>query len=490
MNIMATNQSGWQLAHTYISLPEIFYTKLLPTPVARPAMVLFNQTFAVELGLDPKDLEGERGALIFGGNQLPIGAIPIAQAYAGHQFGQFTNLGDGRAILLGEQRAPDGQLYDIQLKGSGPTPYSRRGDGRAALGPMLREYLISEAMHALGIPTTRSLAVVATGEEVWREHPLPGAILTRVSSSHIRVGTFEFAAAHRDPDKLKALADYTIQRHYPEIMVDDQPYLAFLEAVLDRQVSLVSKWILAGFIHGVMNTDNMALSGETIDYGPCAFMDQFDPDTVFSSIDHQGRYAYANQPSMAYWNLTRFAETLVPLLDTSQEKAVEKAREVLERFPEKFQSLWHNGMKQKLGWEGNQPQDKAMIQELQRIMHASKLDYTFTFRALTQTEGINSYFEESEDFKRWQAQWFTRATMNGKTREQIYAGMNAVNPIFIPRNYLVEEALHHFVQEDNRQPFDTLLKAVCNPFDPDDGNADYLRLPPVSREGYQTFCGT
>jgi uncharacterized protein YdiU (UPF0061 family) len=338
----------WRLEHSYTRLPQLFYSDVRPTQVAEPRLVIFNSALADALGLDSETLDSPAGAATFAGNTLPEGARPIAQAYAGHQFGHFTTLGDGRAILLGEQITPSGDRRDIQLKGAGRTPYSRGGDGRAALGPMLREYIISEAMHALGIPTTRSLAVVATGEPVYRDEALEGAVLTRVAASHIRVGTMQWAAAHRDPEALRALSDYTRARHYPQLVDAPEPHLALLDAIVDTQARLIARWQLVGFVHGVMNTDNMALSGETIDYGPCAFMDAYDPGTVFSSIDHAGRYAYGNQPAIALWNLTRLAEAMLPLFDPVSERAVELATASLNRFPERFEQCWLDGMRAKL----------------------------------------------------------------------------------------------------------------------------------------------
>ena len=341
--------SGWRLEHSYAGLPALFHREVQPTPVRDPHFVIFNTALADTLGLDVAALDSPSGAAIFGGNVVPEGARPLAQAYAGHQFGHFTALGDGRAILLGEQITPEGRRVDVQLKGAGPTPYSRRGDGRAALGPMLRELVISEAMHALGIPTSRSLAVVSTGEPVYREEPLPGAVLTRVAASHLRVGTFEWAAAHRDDAALRALTDYTAQRHYPETIGSANPALALFDAIVERQARLIARWQLVGFIHGVMNTDNMALSGETLDYGPCAFMDTYDPATVFSSIDVQGRYAYGNQPAIAQWNLARLAEALLPLIDAERARAIELATAAIERFETRFQHHWLAGMRAKLG---------------------------------------------------------------------------------------------------------------------------------------------
>src|SRR4051794_37853057 len=375
--------AGWHLEHTYASLPSLFHAAARPTPVREPRLIVFNRPLAIALGLDADALDGPDGAVILGGNALPEGATPIAQAYAGHQFGYFTALGDGRAILLGEQITPAGDRVDIQLKGPGRTPFSTRGDGRAALGPMLREYLVSEAMHALGIPTTRSLAVVATGEPVYRDRRLDGAVLTRVAASHIRVGTMQWAAAHQDRDALRALSDYTRARHYPELAASPEPHIALFDAILERQARLIARWQLVGFVHGVMNTDNMALSGETIDYGPCAFMDAYDPATVFSSIDHGGRYAYGNQPSIAQWNLARLAEAMLPLFDPDAERAVERATAALDRFPALFEQHWLDGLRAKLGLFTPEPDDLALVNDLLAWMQRTAADFTNTFRALT-----------------------------------------------------------------------------------------------------------
>ncbi|HTO03268.1 MAG TPA: YdiU family protein, partial [Opitutus sp.] len=373
---------GWRLEQTYAQLPALFHFAIAPTPVQSPRLVVLNRPLAERLGLDADALASNDGAAIFAGNRLPPGSVPLAQAYAGHQFGHFTPLGDGRAILLGEQITPRGERFDIQLKGSGPTPYSRRGDGRAALGPMLREYIISEAMHGLGIPTTRSLAVAATGESVYRESALPGAVLTRVAASHLRVGTFQWAAAAGDETAVRALVDYTVGRHYPELSGAENRARALLGVVIERQAALIARWLLVGFVHGVMNTDNMAISGETIDYGPCAFIDVYDPVTVFSSIDRNGRYAYGNQPAIAQWNLTRFAETLLPLFDLVEERAVEIATEALAAFSERYQHHWLAGMRRKLGLFTDEPGDRALIESLLTWMQNSKSDFTNSFAGL------------------------------------------------------------------------------------------------------------
>ncbi|MFZ4586704.1 MAG: protein adenylyltransferase SelO, partial [Candidatus Methylopumilus universalis] len=383
INAQKPNTVAWQFNHSYTKLPKDFFAEQLPVKVSNPKLILLNEPLLKSLGLDKEALSREAWGNIFSGNELPEKANPIAEAYAGHQFGHFAILGDGRAVLLGEHVNPDGDHFDIQFKGSGQTPYSRRGDGRAALGPMLREFIISEAMFALKIPTTRSLAVVTTGESVMRDEVLPGAILTRVAKSHIRVGTFQFASTLNDINKLKALADYTIDRHYPECKSKDNPYLAFLNAVIERQALLISQWMHVGFIHGVMNTDNMSISGETIDYGPCAFMDHYHPETVFSSIDRHGRYAYANQPPIAQWNLARFAETLIPLIDHNTDKSIELASQSVNNFSDQFQKAWLRGMREKLGLFNEGPNNIELINELLVLMQRNKADYTLTFRHLS-----------------------------------------------------------------------------------------------------------
>src|SRR5262245_22216558 len=393
--------AGWRLEHSYAQLPQLFFSDVRPTPVAAPRLVIFNGALADELGLENAALDCPAGAAILGGNMVPEGARPIAQAYAGHQFGHFTGLGDGRAILLGEQITPGGDRRDIQLKGPGRTPYSRGGDGRAALGPMLREYIISEAMHALGIPTTRSLAVVSTGEAVYRETALEGAVLTRVAASHIRVGTMQWAAAHQDRDVLLALSDYTRARHYPGLAGAPEPHLALLDAIVDAQAHLLARWQLVGFIHGVMNTDNMALSGETIDYGPCAFMDAYDPATVFSSIDDGGRYAYGNQPAIAQWNLARLAEAMLPLLDPEPQRAVERANASRARFAELFDSDWLAAMRGKLGLFAGEPDDRLLVNDLLAWMQLRQADFTNTFRALTRGERPEACASPDAEFDAW-----------------------------------------------------------------------------------------
>ncbi|HYD83186.1 MAG TPA: YdiU family protein, partial [Opitutus sp.] len=429
------------------------------------------------------------GAEIFAGNRLPPGAAPLAQAYAGHQYGHFTTLGDGRAILLGEQITPRGERFDIQLKGSGPTPYSRRGDGRAALGPMLREYIVSEAMHALGIPTTRSLAVAATGEEVLRERRLPGAVLTRVAASHIRVGTFEWAAATRDEAAFRALVDYTLQRHYPQLRGAANPARALLDAVIERQAALIAQWMLVGFVHGVMNTDNMALSGETIDYGPCAFMDAYDPATVFSSIDRHGRYAYGNQPAIAQWNLTRLAESLLPLLHPQEDNAIALAEESLHMFPDRFQHHWLAGMRRKLGLFNEEPDDVALIKTLLEWMRRTKADFTNTFATLANSDAPDAASTSDAEFRRWRESWHARLRHQPQSAEESAQLRRESNPAFIPRNHLVEAALAAAEQGD-LSVMHRLLDVLASPYDHTRVAPDYTCPAPDGSADYQTYCGT
>jgi serine/tyrosine/threonine adenylyltransferase len=490
-NNLATKAiAGWNFDNSYVRLPEIFYARLNPVPVCEPRMAAFNHTLAESLGLNKEMLQGGEGASIFAGNHLPEGSEPIAQAYAGHQFGYFTMLGDGRAILLGEHIAPNGKRFDLQLKGSGQTPFSRRGDGRAALGPMLREYIISEAMHALGIPTTRSLAVVTTGETVYRETALPGAILTRVAASHIRVGTFQYIAAQDDIEGIRTLADYTLNRHYPDLAESDNPYLALLQAVLEQQASLVAKWQLVGFIHGVMNTDNMALSGQTIDYGPCAFMDTYDPTTVFSSIDTQGRYAYGNQPIIAQWNLARLTETLLPLLHSDQEKSLALGQETIATFPVRFQHYWLSGMRTKLGLFNQESEDLSLIEHLLNWMHQHQADYTNTFRALSSATLQEESFSVETGFTDWYLQWQARLARQPETLEAVQKLMRSHSPAVIPRNHRVEEALSAATEDGDFSVMQRLLVALESPYDESSQNKDYRLPPSPSSVAYQTFCGT
>ena len=476
----STSPTGWRLEHSYAQLPEAFHTAVKPTAVKQPSVVVFNHALAEELGLSAA-LEHE--AEIFSGNRLPPGASPIAQAYAGHQFGGFTMLGDGRAILLGEQISPSGQRFDIQLKGPGRTPYSRRGDGRAALGPMLREYIISEAMHGLGIPSTRSLAVVATGEDVYRQEVLPGAVLTRVAASHIRVGTFEYAAARDDTALINALLYHTVERHYPDLVGSADLGLRFLDAVMQRQASLIAQWMHVGFIHGVMNTDNMALSGESIDYGPCAFMDHYDPKTVFSSIDHNGRYAYGNQPHIAQWNLARLAEALLPMLHPDEEAAVSMANDAINNFQSMFKEQWLAGMRTKLGLFTEEADDVALIQDLLEWMLASKADFTNTFCTLTLDQALPGA-------EAWSTQWQARLQRQPQTLSQVREKMQSRNPAVIPRNHLVEQALEAASSRNDLGPFHDLMAALANPYDHSKARHPYTAPSPEGGPAYQTFCGT
>jgi uncharacterized protein YdiU (UPF0061 family) len=484
--------AGWRLEHTYADLPQLFHSPAAPTAVREPRLVAFNRPLATRLGLDPDALDGPEGAAIFAGNALPEGARPIAQAYAGHQFGHFTALGDGRAILLGEQITPSGDRFDIQLKGAGRTRFSRRGDGCAALGPMLREYIISEAMHALGIPTTRSLAVVTTGEPVYREDTLPGAVLTRVAASHIRVGTMQWAAAHDNEHATHALADYTLARHYPELTDSpafakasaDKPesYLALFDAILARQASLIARWQLVGFVHGVMNTDNMALSGETIDYGPCAFMDTYDPATVFSAIDHGGRYAYGNQPAIAQWNLARLAEAMLPLFDADGDRAVDRVTESLNRFPDLFHQHWLEGMRAKLGLFTREDDDEALVNSLLAWMRGRSADFTNTFRSLVGNE-MNS----DPEFEGWYRRWEARRGRQS-SRAESDTLMRQHNPAVIPRNHNVEAALTA-ATAGNLSVMARLLEVLAAPYDHDRAVSMFSEPGPRERP-YRTFCGT
>jgi serine/tyrosine/threonine adenylyltransferase len=482
-------EKGWNFDNSYARLPKTFFTSQNPTPVHSPKIVIFNQSLATSLGLDVQNLQSEEGAAVFAGNKIPEGASPLAQAYAGHQFGHFTMLGDGRAVLLGEQITPQGQRFDIQLKGSGRTTYSRGGDGRAAIGPMLREYIISEAMHGLGIPTTRSLAVVTTGEDITRESYLPGAILTRVAASHLRVGTFQYAARWGSEEDLRELADYAIKRHYPQIEKEENRYLAFLQEVIKRQAMLIAKWQLVGFIHGVMNTDNMTISGETIDYGPCAFMDTYDPATVFSSIDREGRYAYGNQPNIAVWNLARLAEALLPLLHEDQEEAVTLAQDKLSDFAQLFESNWLEGMRAKLGLFNEEEQDKQLIKDLLEMMQKHRADYTNTFRALTLDKPEETVLQGTTEFTQWLEQWQARLGRQQESKDSSTQLMRNSNPAVIPRNHRVEEALEAANNGDYRV-MERLLIVLSNPYAYSPEQLEYTTLPAPAARPYRTFCGT
>ena len=480
--------------HTYGGLPDAFFARLPPTTVREPRVVAFNRPLAAELRLDVAAVESQ-AALLFSGNELPSDASPLAMAYAGHQFGHFVpQLGDGRAILLGELRDAHGRLRDVQLKGSGLTPFSRSADGRAALGPMLREYLVSEAMHAFGIPTTRSLAVVATGERVRREESLPGAVLTRVAASHVRVGTFQYFAARGDLDSLSRLLDYVIDRHYPAARAAAVPALALLEAVVESQAWLIAQWLRVGFIHGVMNTDNMAISGETIDYGPCAFMDVYDPMTVFSSIDHRGRYAFGNQPAVAQWNLARFAETLVPLIASDTDEAVRLATAVVEPAMERCDHHYLEALRAKLGFADMRDGDLDLAREFLGVLRVARADYTLGFHHLiaaarsSDDEGpLRELLGASPRFEEWLALWRARLTGDARPLDERLVAMRAVSPAVIPRNHLVERALDAATLRDDLGPFHALLRALQQP---QVEAPEFMQPPRESERVLQTFCGT
>jgi serine/tyrosine/threonine adenylyltransferase len=484
--------------NTYAALPSGFFARVAPTPVASPRLIKLNRPLAKHLGLDPDRLSSPEGTDVLAGKLVPDGADPIAMAYAGHQFGHFVpQLGDGRAILLGEVIDADGTRRDIQLKGSGPTPFSRRGDGRAALGPVLREYIVSEAMAALGIPTTRSLAAVVTGESVMRETPLPGAVLTRVASSHIRVGTFQYFAARGDSEGVRRLADHVIGRHYPQLANADRPYHGLLEAVIARQAELVARWLLVGFIHGVMNTDNTSISGETIDYGPCAFMDHYDPATVFSSIDEQGRYAYANQPRIALWNLTRLAECLLPLLSGQQDKAIEEAQSALGDFAGVFGAAYQAGLRAKLGLFTERDDDRVLAQDLLTAMAKNQADFSLTFRRLGEAaldpagdDGVRRLFADPAAFDEWAVRWRQRIAGEPQSANDRQTAMRAVNPAFIPRNHRVEAVIEAAVNRDDFALFEELLTVLSKPYDDQSAFSAYTDPPEPDQRVLQTFCGT
>ena len=483
--------------NTYAALPSGFFARVAPTPVASPRLIKLNRPLAKHLGLDPDRLASPEGTEILAGKLVPDGADPIAMAYAGHQFGHFVpQLGDGRAILLGEVIDADGVRRDIQLKGSGPTPFSRRGDGRAALGPVLREYIVSEAMAALGIPTTRSLAAVVTGESVMRETPLPGAVLTRVASSHIRVGTFQYFAARGDTEGVRRLADHVIGRHYPDLANAERPYHGLLGAVIARQAELVARWLLVGFIHGVMNTDNTSISGETIDYGPCAFLDQYDPATVFSSIDEQGRYAYANQPRIALWNLTRLAECLLPLFSDQQDKAVEEAQSALGDFADLFSTAYQAGLRAKLGLFTAREGDRELAQDLLNAMAGNQADFTLTFRHLADAapdqnlDGVRGLFADPTAFDEWAVRWRQRIAEEPQSAGERQAAMRKVNPAFIPRNHRVEAVIEAAVNRDDFALFEELLAVLSKPYDDQPEFSAYADPPEPDQRVLQTFCGT
>ena len=476
-------------------LPELCDPWQAATP-SHPRLLALNEPLARELGIEPDELRTDVGIGLLTGTRLPQRATPVAQGYSGHQFGMFNpRLGDGRALLVGELIDVDGERRDLHLKGSGRTRFARGGDGKAAVGPMLREYVIGEAMHALGIPSTRALAVVATGDDVLRETVLPGAVLTRVAASHLRVGTFQYAAMHSDPAVIRQLADYAIERHHPTAREAENPYLEFFDRVVESQASLIARWMLVGFIHGVMNSDNMAISAETIDYGPCAFMEAYDPTTVFSSIDHGGRYAYGNQPLIAQWNLARLAESLLPLFGEDADAAVKEATSVLEFFPARYKTHWLRGMSAKLGLSGELPEDRKLIDDLLELMQTQRVDFTSCFRALSSAalgdpERARALFSaERAAYDAWALRWRERLSTDPRQPAEIAAAMDAVNPIYIPRNHKVEEALTAATAGD-MQPFEQLLAVLAEPFTERPGLDEYVRPAPAGHGPYRTFCGT
>jgi len=480
---------GWRFDNTYSKLPDPFISNTSPIPVKSPELIILNDNLSKQLGLNFSLVSKKELSNLFSGNSLPEGSKSIAQAYAGHQFGHFTMLGDGRAVLMGEHISKNNERFDIQFKGSGQTPFSRNGDGRAALGPMLREYIISEAMHSLNIPTTRSLAVVKTGEDVVRENILQGAILTRVASSHLRVGTFQYVAMRNNESELRTLVDYTINRHYPNIKKSKNKALDLLKVLIELQIDLVVNWMRVGFIHGVMNTDNMSISGETIDYGPCAFMDTYDPQTVFSSIDELGRYAYFNQPSITKWNLARFAECLIPLIDTNKEKAIEVATELINSFDKSYETKWINMMRDKLGLFGQDQKDQVLIIDLLTWMHKNKADYTNTFCFLMDENFQHNKIYNDENFLTWKERWKERLKLNNNTPEKYLSLMKSVNPLVIPRNHKVEEVLES-ANNNDLSPLKKLINVLEKPYEKTKENIDYQSPAPVSDKKYKTFCGT
>jgi len=485
--------------NSYARLPERFYARRLPVPVASPGLIRVNHPLAKYLGLDPEWLESKNGIEMTAGNFIPEGTDPIATAYAGHQFGGWNpQLGDGRAILLGEVKAVDGVRHDIQLKGSGRTEYSRGGDGRAPLGPILREYLVSEAMSVLGVPTSRVLAAVTTGESVIREGRLPGAVLARVAQSHIRIGTVQFFASRQDAEALEMLVEHVINRHYPEAAKTDNPVRTMLDGIIARQADLVAHWLSLGFIHGVMNTDNMLLSGETVDYGPCAFMDEFDPGKVFSSIDHDGRYAYSNQPAVAHWNLSVLTQSLLTLLDTDPDKALASGQAAIDAFPGLYQSAYQHHMSKKIGIQKPDKNDLALVQDLMGHMQQEQTDFTLTFRRLSDlvhpsTEsggGVGSLFELPDTFAPWVERWQERLANEPLEASLRQAGMYAANPVYIPRNHLVEEAIKAGEKHNDFKPFHKLIDILTQPFEYRSDDARYAIPPRPEQVVTQTFCGT
>jgi uncharacterized protein YdiU (UPF0061 family) len=483
------------LSNGYARLPNGCYARIEPTPVREPRLVRLNRPLAVQLGLDADFLSSEPGIEILGGNRVPDGAEPLAMVYAGHQFGQWVpRLGDGRAVLLGDVVDREGRNREIQLKGAGPTPFSRRGDGRAALGPVLREYVVSEAMAGLGIPTTRALAMVSTGEPVYRERVEPGAILTRVAASHLRVGTFEYFHHRGETESIRALADYACARLYEEAAEADDPYRVLLAGVVSRQADLIARWMLVGFIHGVMNTDNCAISGETIDYGPCAFMDHYDPEQVFSSIDRGGRYAYHQQPGIGHWNLCRFAETLLPLLAVDEESAVAVAREALEGFPARFEASYRSGLLRKIGIREAREGDIELARGLLVLMAEQRADFTLTFRRLSDPPesdgpGARTLFAEPAAFDRWEARWNERVSAEGSSAAERSRAMRAENPAFIPRNHRVQAAIDA-AEGGVLGPLEELLEVVTQPYVDHEALSEYERPPEAHEVVRETFCGT
>ncbi len=484
-NNVSLSDSGWNLQSSYTQISDKLFSELKPDAVTNPSTVIVNNELAEKLGLNLKGISEEDLSNLFSGNSLPHGSKPFAQAYAGHQFGQFTILGDGRAHIVGEQVTPEGEIFDIQYKGSGRTPYSRGGDGKAALGPMLREYLISEAMYYLGIPTTRSLAVVETGEKVYREVPLKGSILTRVASSHIRIGTFQFLAAHKDYEGMKSLLDFSIKRHFSNLKFSENLAIEFIKAVMQKQINLIVEWMRVGFIHGVMNTDNSTISGETIDYGPCAFMDHYDANTVFSSIDTQGRYSFANQPSIIQWNLVRLAECLLPLIDKDEKRSIEIAQNLINTFSLLFKDKWLQMMKKKLGIKDQSEDDEELINNLIKWMQQKKPDFTNTFCNLMNYDHADDEEFEDDEFNNWKREWKKR--VEGKEYLDV---MMSCNPTLIPRNYLVEEALSEAETDGKFDKFNELNEIISSPYQLKKVNIKYLETPSKTNIPYKTFCGT
>ena len=484
-NNVSLSDSGWNLQSSYTQISDKLFSELKPDAVTNPSTVIVNNELAEKLGLNLKGISEEDLSNLFSGNSLPHGSKPFAQAYAGHQFGQFTILGDGRAHIVGEQVTPDGEIFDIQYKGSGRTPYSRGGDGKAALGPMLREYLISEAMYYLGIPTTRSLAVVETGEKVYREVPLKGSILTRVASSHIRIGTFQFLAAHKDYEGMKSLLDFSIKRHFSNLKFSENLAIEFIKAVMQKQINLIVEWMRVGFIHGVMNTDNSTISGETIDYGPCAFMDHYDANTVFSSIDTQGRYSFANQPSIIQWNLVRLAECLLPLIDKDEKRSIEIAQNLINTFSSLFKDKWLQMMKKKLGIKDQSEDDEELINNLIKWMQQKKPDFTNTFCNLMNYDHADDEEFEDDEFNNWKREWKKRVES-----KKYLDVMMSCNPTLIPRNYLVEEALSEAETDGKFDKFNELNEIISSPYHLKKVNIKYLETPSKTNIPYKTFCGT